>query len=148
MQTIEGKLLGTGLSVAIVVSRFNDLISEKLLEGAKDALLRHDVSHQAVEVFRVPGAWELPLAAKELALSGKYDAIIALGAVIRGDTPHFDYVSAEMSKGLAQVGLEHRVPVVFGFLSVKKGVRKATASASASTPSTLGSVEAPERMLI
>ena len=103
--------------MAIVVSRFNDLISEKLLEGAKDALLRHDVSHQAVEVFRVPGAWELPLAAKELALSGKYDAIIALGAVIRGDTPHFDYVSAEMSKGLAQVGLEHRVPVVFGVLT-------------------------------
>ena len=117
MRTIEGKLLGTGLSVAIVVSRFNDLISEKLLDGARDALLRHDVSHQAVEVFRVPGAWELPLAAKELALSGKYDAIIALGAVIRGDTPHFDYVSAEMSKGLAQVGLEHRVPVVFGVLT-------------------------------
>ena len=117
MRTTEGKLLGTGLSVAIVVSRFNDLISERLLDGAKDALLRHDVSHNAIEVFRVPGAWELPLVAKELALNGKYDAILALGAVIRGDTPHFDYVAAEMSKGLAQVGLEHRVPVAFGVLT-------------------------------
>lgn len=117
MRTIEGKLLGTGLSVAIVVSRFNDLISGRLLEGAKDALLRHDVSHNAIEVFWVPGAWELPLIAKELALTGRHDAIIALGAVIRGDTPHFDYVAAEMSKGLAHVGLEHRVPVVFGVLT-------------------------------
>jgi 6,7-dimethyl-8-ribityllumazine synthase len=87
------------------------------LDGAKDALLRHDVSHQNIEIYWVPGAWELPLIAKELALSGKYDAIIALGAVIRGDTPHFDYVSAEMSKGLACVGLEQRVPVVFGVLT-------------------------------
>ena len=117
MKMIEGKLLGTGLSVAIVVSRFNDLISSKLLEGAKDALLRHDVSHQNIDVYRVPGAWELPLVAKELALMGQYDAVIALGAVIRGDTPHFDYVAAEMSKGLAHVGMEHRLPVVFGVLT-------------------------------
>lgn len=117
MRTVEGKLLGTGLSVGIVVSRFNELISSKLLEGAKDALLRHDVSHNAIEVYWVPGAWELPLVAKEMALCGKYDAIIALGAVIRGDTPHFDYVAAEMSKGLAHVGLEHRVPVLFGVLT-------------------------------
>jgi 6,7-dimethyl-8-ribityllumazine synthase len=93
------------------------LISNKLLEGAKDSLLRHDVSHQSIEIYWVPGAWELPLIAKELALSGKYDAIIALGAVIRGDTPHFDYVSAEMSKGLACVGMEQRVPVAFGVLT-------------------------------
>ena len=117
MRVVEGKLIGTGLSVAIVVSRFNELISGKLLEGAKDALLRHDVSHQNIEIYWVPGAWELPLIAKELALCGKYDAIIALGAVIRGDTPHFDYVSAEMSKGLAHVGMEQRVPVVFGVLT-------------------------------
>ncbi len=117
MKTVEGKLLGTGLSMAIVVSRFNDLISSKLLEGAKDALLRHDVSHQNIEIYWVPGAWELPLVAKEIALSGKFDAIIALGAVIRGDTPHFDYVSAEMSKGLAHVGMEQRMPVVFGVLT-------------------------------
>ena len=117
MRVIEGRLIGTGLSVAIVVSRFNELISNKLLEGAKDALFRHDVSHQAVDVCWTPGAWELPLVAKELALSGKYDAIIAIGAVIRGDTPHFDYVAAEMSKGLAHVGMEHRVPVIFGVLT-------------------------------
>jgi 6,7-dimethyl-8-ribityllumazine synthase len=117
MRVVEGKLIGTGLSVGIVVSRFNELISNKLLEGAKDVLVRHDVSHQSIDVYWTPGAWELPLVAKELALSGKHDAIIALGAVIRGDTPHFDYVAAEMSKGLAQVGLEHRVPVVFGVLT-------------------------------
>ena len=117
MRVVEGKLIGTGLSIALVVSRFNELISNKPLEGAKDALLRHDVSHQDISVFWVPGAWELPLVAKEIALSGKYDAIIALGAVIRGDTPHFDYVSAEMSKGLAHVGMEQRVPVVFGVLT-------------------------------
>ena len=117
MRVVEGKLIGTGLSVAIVVSRFNELISHKLLDGAKDALLRHDVSHQHIEVYWVPGAWELPLIAKELSLSGKYDAIIALGAVIRGDTPHFDYVAAEMSKGLAHVGMEQRVPIAFGVLT-------------------------------
>lgn len=117
MRVIEGKLIGTGLSVGIVVSRFNELISNKLLEGAKDALLRHDVSHQNIDIYWVPGAWELPLIAGELALGGKYDAIIALGAVIRGDTPHFDYVSAEMSKGLAHVGMERRVPVLFGVLT-------------------------------
>lgn len=117
MRVIEGKLIGTGLKVGIVVSRFNELISNKLLEGAKDLLLRHDVSHNSIDVYWVPGAWELPLIAKELALSGKYDAIIALGAVIRGDTPHFDYVAAEMSKGLASVGLENRVPILFGVLT-------------------------------
>jgi 6,7-dimethyl-8-ribityllumazine synthase len=117
MRTIEGKLIGTGFSIAIVVSRFNELISNKLLEGAKDALVRHDVSHQNIVICWVPGAWELPLVAKELALSGRYDAIIALGAVIRGDTPHFDYVSAEMSKGLAGAGMEQRVPIVFGVLT-------------------------------
>ena len=117
MRVVEGKLIGAGLSVAIVVSRFNELISSKLMEGAKDTLFRHDVSHQSVDVYWTPGAWELPLIAKELALGGKYDAIIAVGAVIRGDTPHFDYVAAEMSKGLAHVGMEHRVPVVFGVLT-------------------------------
>ena len=117
MRVMEGKLLGTGLSVGIVASRFNELITSRLLDGAKDVLLRHDVSHNAIDVFWVPGAWELPLTVKEIALMGKYDAIIALGAVIRGDTPHFDYVSAEMSKGLAQVGLEQRVPVIFGVLT-------------------------------
>ncbi len=117
MRVIEGKLIGTGINIAIVVSRFNDLVTNKLLEGAKDVLMRHDVSGNNIEIFKVPGAWELPLIAKELALTGKYDGIIALGAVIRGDTPHFDYVAGEMSKGLAQVGLSHRVPIAFGVLT-------------------------------
>ena len=117
MKVTEGKLIGTGLNVAIVASRFNELITSRLIDGAKDALMRHDVSGNSIEIFWVPGAWELPLIAKEIALTGKYDAIIALGAVIRGDTPHFDYVAAESSKGLASVGLEHRVPVLFGVLT-------------------------------
>ena len=117
MRIIEGKLTGAGLRFCIIVSRFNSLFSEKLLEGAKGALIRHDVNHQAIDVVKVPGAWELPLAAKEAALTGKYDAIVALGAVIRGDTPHFEYVSAEMSKGLASAALAHRVPVSFGVLT-------------------------------
>ena len=117
MRVTEGKLIGTGLNIAIVASRFNELVTTKLIEGAKDSLIRHDVSASAIDIFWVPGAWELPLTAKELALTGKYDAIIAVGAVIRGDTPHFDYVAAEMSKGLAAVGMEHRVPVLFGVLT-------------------------------
>lgn len=117
MKITEGKLIGTGLNIAIIASRFNELVTSRLIDGAKDSLMRHDVSGSAIEIFWVPGAWELPLIAKELALTGKYDAIIALGAVIRGDTPHFDYVAAEMSKGLASVGLEHRVPVLFGVLT-------------------------------
>ena len=117
MKIIEGNLTGSGLRFCVIVARFNSLFSEKLLDGAKDMLLRHDVSHRAIDVVRVPGAWELPLVAKEAALSGKYDAIIALGAVIRGDTPHFEYVSAEMSKGLASVAMTQRVPVSFGVLT-------------------------------
>ena len=117
MKITEGKLIGTGLNVAIVASRFNELVTSKLIEGAKDSLIRHDVSASAIDIYWVPGAFELPLIAEELALLGKYDAIIAVGAVIRGDTPHFDYVAAEMSKGLATVGLKHRVPVAFGVLT-------------------------------
>ena len=117
MKVTEGRLIGTGLNIAIVASRFNDLVTSKLIDGAKDTLMRHDVSASAIDIYWVPGAWELPLIAKEVALTGKYDAIIALGAVIRGDTPHFDYVAAESSKGLASVGLEHRVPVLFGVLT-------------------------------
>lgn len=117
MKVVQGVLLGSGLRFGIVVSRFNELISGRLLEGAKDALFRHGVAHQDVDVFWVPGAWEIPLVVKELALQGTYDAIIALGAVIRGETPHFDYVASEVSKGLALVGLEQRVPVSFGVLT-------------------------------
>lgn len=117
MRVFQGKLVGTGLRFAVIASRFNDLISSKLLEGVKDALIRHDVRHQDIDVCWVPGAWEIPLVAKEIALSGRYDAIIAIGAVIRGDTPHFDYVSAEVSKGIAHIGLDQRVPVAFGVLT-------------------------------
>ncbi|MDD4365058.1 MAG: 6,7-dimethyl-8-ribityllumazine synthase [Synergistales bacterium] len=117
MRVFQGKLVGTGLRFAVVASRFNDLVSSRLLEGVKDALLRHDVRHQDIDVCWVPGAWEIPLAAKEIALTGRYDAIVAVGAVIRGDTPHFDYVSAEVSKGVAYIGLNQRVPVAFGVLT-------------------------------
>lgn len=117
MQVFQGKLIGSGLRFAIVISRFNELISGKLLEGAKDTLVRHGARAQDIDIFWVPGAWEVPLAVKEIALKGRYDAIIALGAVIRGDTPHFDYVAGEVSKGLALVSLDQRIPVAFGVLT-------------------------------
>ncbi|MDR1885277.1 MAG: 6,7-dimethyl-8-ribityllumazine synthase [Synergistaceae bacterium] len=117
MRTVQGSLIGSGLRFAIVVSRFNELISGRLLEGAVDVLTRHDVRHQDIEVYRVPGAWELPLITKEIALSGRHDAIVAIGAVIQGDTPHADYICAEVSKGLAQASIEQRVPVGFGVLT-------------------------------
>ena len=117
MKIYEGQLEARGLKVALVLSRFNSFITERLLEGAKDALLRHGGEEGHLTVVRVPGAFELPLAAKKLAESGGYEAVIALGAVIRGGTPHFDYVAAEVSKGLAQVSLHSGVPVAFGVLT-------------------------------
>lgn len=117
MKTFEGQLNAHGHKFALVLSRFNSFITERLLEGAKDALLRHGGESENFAVVRAPGAFELPLVVQKLAKSGKYDAIIALGAVIRGSTPHFDYVSAEVSKGLAQVGLATGVPVAFGVLT-------------------------------
>ncbi|MGQ9689410.1 MAG: 6,7-dimethyl-8-ribityllumazine synthase [Desulfobaccales bacterium] len=117
MHILEGKLTGEGLQIALVVSRFNSFITERLLEGALDCLKRHGVTDPGLTVVRVPGAWEIPLAAKKLAHSGKYQAVICLGAVIRGSTPHFDYVAAEVSKGVAQVSLESGVPVLFGILT-------------------------------
>lgn len=117
MRVIQGGMIGSRLRFAIIASRFNELISSKLIDGAKDALLRHDVRHQDIDVYWTPGAWEQPLLAKEIALSGKYDAIVSVGAVIRGDTTHHEYVSTEASKGLASVSMEHRVPVAFGILT-------------------------------
>lgn len=117
MRVIQGGMIGSGLRFAIIASRFNELISSKLIDGAKDALLRHDVRHQDIDVYWTPGAWEQPLLAKEIALSGKYDAIVSVGAVIRGDTTHHEYVSTEASKGLASVSMEHRIPVAFGILT-------------------------------
>jgi 6,7-dimethyl-8-ribityllumazine synthase len=113
----EGKLSAEGKKIAIVVSRFNSFITEKLLEGATDCLLRHGGADEDITLARVPGSWEIPLVAKRAAESGRYDAVICLGAVIRGDTPHFDYVAAEVSKGIATISLESGVPVSFGVLT-------------------------------
>ncbi len=119
MQILEGMLTAKGLKVAIVVSRFNEFITNKLLGGAVDVLRRHEGSEDDITVAWVPGAFELPLAAQKLAESGKFDAVIALGAVIRGATPHFDYVCAEAAKGIAQVSMKTGVPVAFGVLTTE-----------------------------
>ncbi len=118
MNIIEGNVRATGKKFALVISRFNSFVVEHLVDGAVDALERHgEVSEQDITLVRVPGAYELPLAAQKLAATGKYDAIIALGAVIRGGTPHFDFVAGECNKGLAQVSLEHSIPVAFGVIT-------------------------------
>src|ERR1035438_5090746 len=131
-QYFEGNLDAKGLKFGIVVARFNSFISERLLEGALDSLIRHGAADQDIHVARVPGAFEIPLAAKKLAQAGKYDAVICLGAVIRGSTPHFDFVSAEVSKGVAMVSLESGVPVIFGVLTtdtIEQAVERAGAKA-------------------
>jgi 6,7-dimethyl-8-ribityllumazine synthase len=116
-KTFEGMLLGDGLKFGIVVARFNDFITNKMLEGAMDTLLRHGVNEDDVEVTLVPGAFEIPLVAQKLANTKHYDAVICLGAVIRGGTPHFEYVAAEVSKGIAQVGLATGLPVIYGIIT-------------------------------
>ncbi|SNZ07126.1 6,7-dimethyl-8-ribityllumazine synthase [Persephonella hydrogeniphila] len=117
MRNIEGKLTAEGLKFAIVLGRFNNLITEKLLEGAIDCIIRHGGSEENITVIRVPGSFEIPLTAKKAAKSGEYDAVICLGAVIRGATPHFEYVAAEVTKGIALVSLETEVPVAYGILT-------------------------------
>lgn len=114
---IEGKLQAQGLRIGIIVGRFNGFIAERLLEGAMDALLRHGAADSDITVTRVPGAFEIPLIAQTMAAAGRYDAVICLGAIIRGSTPHFDYVAAEAAKGIAQAGLKTGVPVIFGVLT-------------------------------
>ncbi|HDI6484509.1 TPA: 6,7-dimethyl-8-ribityllumazine synthase [Staphylococcus aureus] len=124
----EGKLIGKDLKVAIVVSRFNDFITGRLLEGAKDTLVRHDVNEDNIDVAFVPGAFEIPLVAKKLASSGNYDAIITLGCVIRGATSHYDYVCNEVAKGVSKVNDQTNVPVIFGILtteSIEQAVERA-----------------------
>jgi len=116
---IEGKISAEGFRFAVVVSRFNDFISSKLVEGAMDALNRHGADEKKISLVKVPGAFEIPVAAKRLAGTGNYDAIICLGAVIRGATPHFDYVAAEVSKGIASISLETGIPVTFGVLTTE-----------------------------
>lgn len=118
MHKIEGKFIINNVKIAIIASRFNELIVSKLISGAEDGLVRHGIDSDDIDLIWVPGAFELPLAAQRAAKTEKYDAIICLGAVIRGNTPHFEYVSAEVSKGVAHVGLNADLPVIFGVLTV------------------------------
>ena len=116
-KTVEGQLTAEGFRFAVIVSRFNDFISARLVDGALDAIMRHGGQDEQIVLVKVPGAFEIPLAAKRMAESGQYDAVICLGAVIRGATPHFDYVAAEVSKGIAGVALDSNVPITFGVLT-------------------------------
>ncbi len=117
MKTIEGNLDASGLRFAIIISRFNEFITSKLLGGATDCLRRHNADEDLISAVWVPGAFEIPAMARRIAKSGNYDAVICLGAVIKGSTPHFDYVSAEVSKGVAQVGMNSEIPVIFGVIT-------------------------------
>lgn len=119
MKVLEGKLVSEKIKIGIVAARFNEFITSKLLSGAVDALVRHDVKEEDIEVAWVPGAFEIPLIASKMAGSGKYDAVICLGAVIRGSTTHYDYVCNEVSKGIAQVSLTSGIPVMFGVLTTE-----------------------------
>lgn len=119
METIQGTLSATGRSFGIVVSRFNSLITGRLLDGAMDCLLRHDADEKAVTVVYCPGSFEIPQVALQMATSGRFDAIIALGCVVRGETPHFDYIAAETAKGIAQVAMQTGVPTAFGVLTTE-----------------------------
>ena len=128
MKVFEGKFNGKGTKIAIVAARFNEFITSKLIGGAEDILKRHEVQDDDINLFWVPGAFEIPLIAKKLAQSKKYDAVITLGAVIKGATPHFDYVCAEVSKGVAHVALETEIPVIFGVLttnSIEEAIERA-----------------------
>jgi len=131
-KVFEAKLNAEGKKFALIVSRFNDFITEKLLSGAIDALVRSGASDKDISVVKVPGAFEIPLVAKKMAMKKKYDAVICLGAVIRGSTPHFDYVSAEVSKGVAMVSMEADVPVIFGVITtdtIEQAIDRAGAKA-------------------
>ncbi len=128
MKTLEGKLVGENIKIAIVAARFNEFIVSKLISGAQDGLKRRGVKDEDIELAWVPGAFEIPLIAKKMADSGKYDAVICLGAVIRGATPHFDYVASEVSKGIAATALESGIPVMFGVLttdSIEQAIERA-----------------------
>jgi 6,7-dimethyl-8-ribityllumazine synthase len=132
MRVIQGELNAELLKFGIVVSRFNDFITSKLLDGAVDALVRHGASEEDIDVVKVPGSFEIPIAAKKLAEKGGYSAVICLGAVIRGATPHFDYVASEVSKGVAQASLESGVPIAFGVITsdtIEQAVERAGSKA-------------------
>ena len=117
MKVFEGNFDGKGIKIAIVASRFNEFITKELIGGGEDTLLRHNVNTDDIYLYRVPGAFEIPSVCNKIAESGKYDAVITLGAVIRGSTPHFDYVAAEVSKGVASVSMKYNIPVIFGVLT-------------------------------
>ncbi len=128
----EGVLLGAGLKFGVVVSRFNEFITRKLLDGAQDALLRHGVNEDDIDIAWVPGSFEIPLVARRFAQTKRYDAVICLGAVIRGGTPHFDYIAAEVTKGIASVGLETGLPVSYGIITadtLEQAIERAGAKA-------------------
>jgi len=129
---IEGKIVAKGMKFGVVASRFNDFICARLIDGALDALTRSGAEEKDIAIYKVPGAFELPLTAKKLAKSKRFDAVICLGAIIRGATPHFEYIAAEVSKGIASVGLETEVPVVYGVLttdSIEQAIERAGAKA-------------------
>ncbi|MGE5682494.1 MAG: 6,7-dimethyl-8-ribityllumazine synthase [Bacillota bacterium] len=147
---VEGKLSAKDYKFGIIVSRFNDFISQKLFEGASDCLERHNAVSENITVFKVPGAFEIPLIASRLAESRKYDAVICLGAVIRGATPHFDYVASEVSKGVAQASLKYGTPVIFGVLTtdtIEQAVERAgTKSGNKGWDAALSAIEMADLM--
>lgn len=144
-EIIEGHLNAKGFSFGIIVSRFNSFICDRLLEGAIDTLVRHGADEEQMTVVRVPGAFEIPLAAKKMVGSGKYDAVICLGAVIRGGTPHFEYVSSEVTKGIASVSLDSNVPISFGVLTtdtVEQAIERAgTKAGNKGAEATMSAIE-------
>ena len=145
MSTYEGHLVGTGLKVGCVVSRFNELLSTRLLSGAQDGFVRHGVNAEDVDVAWVPGAFEIPLVARKLAESGRYDAVVALGVIIRGGTPHFEYVASEVSKGVAKITIDTGVPVMFGVITadtIDQAVERAgTKAGNKGWDAALGAIE-------
>ncbi|MBE0416438.1 MAG: 6,7-dimethyl-8-ribityllumazine synthase [Coriobacteriia bacterium] len=145
MGTFEGNLIGTGLKVGIVVSRFNELLSGRLLSGARDGLARHGLAEEDVDVAWVPGGFEIPLVARQMASSGRYDAVIALGVIIRGGTPHFEYVASEVAKGVAKASLDSGVPVMFGVITadtIEQAVERAgTKAGNKGWDAALGAIE-------
>ncbi|GHT55217.1 6,7-dimethyl-8-ribityllumazine synthase [Endomicrobiia bacterium] len=145
MKIISGQLNAEGKKFAIVASRFNEFITSRLVSGAEDMLRRHLVADDDISVYWVPGAFEIPSVAKKIAIEGKFDGIICLGCVIRGSTPHFDYVSAEVSKGIASIGLQEKVPVIFGVLttnSIEQAVERAgTKSGNKGSDAAMSAIE-------
>lgn len=144
MMKFEGQLDGKGLKIGVVVSRFNDLITGRLLDGAQDALRRHQVAEDSVDVAYVPGAFELPIVAKKMAQTGKYDAVVTLGCVIRGATSHYDYVCNEAAKGIAKASDDTGVPVIFGVLTtenIEQAIERGTKAGNKGAESAVGAIE-------